>query len=107
MSKNYKTSHWRGLMKSKKNYQATECQQATNARIERLELILTELQNANMNKYFSRKQLASYLSCSERFISNNPDFKSIVCYVGARVYYPADGVDTIIRTKKGESNAKR
>ena len=55
------------------------------------------LEEKHGSQFLSRKQLAAELECSERYIQDSLEFRSIEHKVGGRIFYIRDEVDMIIR----------
>jgi len=66
-------------------------------RITELENEVATLEKCAPTHYLTRKQLARELSCSERFIQDNPELKSLEHRIGGRVYYLRDEIHITIR----------
>jgi len=74
--------------------------------IEALQYAVTTLEEKQGSKFLSRKQLAAELECSERYIQDSLEFKSIEHKIGGRIFYIRDEVDMIIRqspSNRGDS----
>lgn len=74
--------------------------------IKALQHAVTSLEEKQGSQFLSRKQLAAELECSERYIQDSLEFKSIEHKIGGRIFYIRDEVDMIIRqssSNRGDS----
>lgn len=81
-------------------------------RVRELELLIhaisidksTDAQLSQTAPLLSRKKLAHEMGCSERYLQDNIEFKSIEHRLGGRIFYDREEIRIILNSKKRVKN---
>lgn len=69
-------------------------------RIAKLETLLESVSGGIQINAINRERLANQLGVSQRWLMDDPEFKSIAVKKGGRVFYPINKVKIILNTRE-------